>query len=145
MSKPVLVAAAAVSALAISACGGASKPTLASTCRHGDAIGARFNADMQRYMTVASTNPIGADPSHVHRDLVQMGDTVTTLMQEDSSPTDLQGLAVARRGLRDLEAALTELHAGNVVGAYGDMKHGAVAVRSLAGSSLAVCKGISPS
>lgn len=142
MSKPILVAAAAVSALAISACGGASKATPAATCRHGDAVGARFNADMQRYVTIAQTNPVGADPSRVRRDLIQMGDTVTTLSHEDGNVIDQAHLAIAKRGLSDLEVALTDIHAGNEIGFLRELSHGARAVGRLSGDSLSICKGV---
>ncbi len=142
MSKPILVTAAVVSALTLTACGGTSKATPAETCRHGDALGARFNADMQRYVTIAQTNPVGADPGHVRRDLIQMGQMVTTLSHEDHNLTDQAHLAIAKRGLGDLEVAFADIHAGNEIGFLRELSHGARAAGSLSGASLSICTGV---
>jgi hypothetical protein len=142
MSKPILVAAAVISALAVSACGGASRPTAAAACRQGRTVGAHFNADWAQYAAVAQTNPVGADPSHLRRDLTEMGQMVSALSHEDGNVVDQQHLARAERGLADLDAALTDLHAGNEVGALEELKHGARAIAGLSGDSRSICKGV---
>jgi hypothetical protein len=114
MSKPIVVTAALLSAILLSGCGGAAQATPAATCAHGKTIGMRFNADMARYVADARTNPVGADRAH---------------------------LALAKRGLHDLEVGFADVHAGNVVGFLREMEHGGEAVRSLSGSSLSICKG----
>jgi hypothetical protein len=141
MSKPIVVTAALLSAILLSGCGGAAQATPAATCAHGKTIGMRFNADMARYVADARTNPVGADPSHVLKDLTQLGDTVTQLSREDGNPADRAHLALAKRGLHDLEVGFADVHAGNVVGFLRELEHGGEAVRSLSGSSLSICRG----
>lgn len=139
MSKPIVVAAAALCALAVSACGGASPATPAATCRHGKAIGVRFDADLEQWAMAAQANPVTADPSHVRRDLGQLSTMVTTLSQEDTNASDLQQLAGAKRGIGAFGAALAQLHIGNVVGYLHDLRRGGADIRNLAGGSLAIC------
>jgi hypothetical protein len=139
MSKPILVAAAAACALAISACGGGSPATPAATCRHGKAIGVRFNADLEQWAMAVQANPVAADPSRVRRDLGQLSSMVTTLSQEDTNAADLQQLADAKRGIGAFGAGLAQLHTGNLVGYLHDLRRGGADLRDLAGGSLAIC------
>jgi hypothetical protein len=71
-----------------------------------------------------------------------MGEMVNALSHEDGSVVDQEHLASARRGLSDLDAALSDLHAGNEIGFLDELRHGARAVAGLSGDSLAICKGV---
>jgi hypothetical protein len=64
----------------------------------------------------------------------------TTLSRDDTNLSDLQRLAGAKRGIGVIEAALDQLHNGNLVGYLSDLRGaGGTDIRDLAGGSLAIC------
>jgi hypothetical protein len=89
----------------------------------------------------ARTDPTGADPSRLRRDVADLSGMITTLSREDSNMSDLQQLASAQRGLGAFAAALAQLHQGNLVGYLADLRQGGAAIRGLAGAKLAICTG----
>ncbi len=140
MSKPIIVTAAALCALAVSGCGGSSPATPAAICQHGQAVGVRFTADLEQWAMAAQTNPVTADTTRVRHDLAQLSSMATTLSRDDTNLSDLQRLAGAKRGIGVIEAALDQLHNGNLVGYLSDLRGGGgTDIRDLAGGSLAIC------